>query len=451
MDGVTEQTDASAAIDATLYQAHLCEKMSRFQALLKGSGFTALLISSGEFLAKFQDDLDYPFKANPYFREWVPLAHRPGCFLLIQLGEPQPQLFLNVAEDIWHTEPQALPPAYDANMQVCEYSQLNTIEGECKKHKALAYIGDTNPFKLTTKNLNPSALLAAIDFQRLCKTPYEQACVRQANRLAVPAHRAAYKAFINGASELAISQAYLQVCGCMESDMPYSIIAGLNENAAVLHHYRLSNKAPLDARSFLIDAGVECQGYASDITRTYAKDEGSDFAAMIQRLDAEQRQFVAAGAIGSSPADIHRQSHRAVTSILKDFGVITVSLEEAMHAKLSESFYPHGLGHHLGCNVHDKGGQYKNAQGDTFQSPADYPRMKHLAPMVAGQVYTVEPGIYFIPGLLNKLRDSEHGNKINWPQVKAFLPYGGIRIEDNIILHGDGRLENMTREAFAAE
>ncbi|MDG1165747.1 MAG: M24 family metallopeptidase, partial [Porticoccaceae bacterium] len=116
---------------------------------------------------------------------------------------------------------------------------------------------------------------------------------------------------------------------------------------------------------------------------------------------------------------------------------------------IASSFYPHGLGHHLGCNVHDKGGQLANPQGDILPPPEKYPKLRSGAPMVANQIHTVEPGLYFIPAYLEKLKAGEHANSINWSRVDEFVPYGGIRIEDNIVVHADGSLENLTRDAFA--
>ena len=69
--------------------------------------------------------------------------------------------------------------------------------------------------------------------------------------------------------------------------------------------------------------------------------------------------------------------------------------------------------------------------------------------MVANQIHTVEPGLYFIPAFLDRLKAGEHAGVINWSLIDEFLPYGGIRIEDNIIVHQDGSLENLTRQAFA--
>ena len=69
--------------------------------------------------------------------------------------------------------------------------------------------------------------------------------------------------------------------------------------------------------------------------------------------------------------------------------------------------------------------------------------------MFANQLHTVEPGLYFITAYLEKLKAGEHNSSINWSRVDEFVPYGGIRIEDNIIVHADNSLENLTRDAFA--
>ena len=81
--------------------------------------------------------------------------------------------------------------------------------------------------------------------------------------------------------------------------------------------------------------------------------------------------------------------------------------------------------------------------------PEKYPKLRSGAPMVANQIHTVEPGLYFIPAYLEKLKAGEHTSSINWSRVDEFVPYGGIRIEDNIIVHADNSLENLTRDAFA--
>ena len=431
-----------------LYNKHIAEKMERFQGILEATGYQNLIIGSGETKLQFQDDMAYPFIANPYFREWVPLATRAGCFLQISAGASQPRLFLLNVEDIWHTAPEGLPAGFEQAFEIVEYAKID----EVKKHlgsTATAFINETNELGAEAECWNPQAVTHQIDYQRRGKTPYEQECVREANRRAAPAHRAAQQAFMAGASEVQIAAAYLAACDCRESEMPYGIIAGVNEHAAVLHHHNLF-KQPQTPRSFLIDAGVAVNGYASDITRTYAFDDGSDFAEMIRVMDASQLELVAGGGIGKSPVDLHVLSHLKAAEILRQFDVIKVSAEEAFDAGITGSFYPHGLGHHLGCNVHDKGSNLANPSGDLLPPPEEHPKLRSSAPMVANQIHTVEPGLYFIPPLLDKLRDGDQAVNINWSRVDDFIPYGGIRIEDNIIVHADGSLENLTRDAFEA-
>lgn len=433
-----------------LFASHIAEKLARFQTILNDTGYQALVIASGGFKHQFQDDLSYPFKANPYFKEWLPLNKRRDAFLVIEVGCHKPTLFLDCAEDIWHSEPQSLPKGFDEPLTIVEYDKFDLLkQAVANIQGAVALVAEQNSPQVPVNDFNPKVIIDAIDFQRRRKTPYEHNCVRQANRLAVPAHLAARDAFLAGASEYEIAQAYLRACQCTESEMPYGIIAGVNQNAAVLHHYELNKEKPTPSLSFLLDAGVDFNGYASDISRTYACDAGSEFAAMIALLNKKQLELVSAGAINKSPVELHELSHRAIAEILIEFGLISVSVEAALASGLTEVFYPHGLGHHLGVNVHDKGSQLANAKGDLLEPSAAYPKLRHTAAMVANQIYTVEPGLYFIPSKLTQLRNSEHSSQVIWPRVEAFIPYGGIRIEDNIILHADNRVENMTRDAFA--
>ena len=130
-----------------------------------------------------------------------------------------------------------------------------------------------------------------------------------------------------------------------------------------------------------------------------------------------------------------------------DFKILKISQEQALEKNIINSFFPHGLGHHLGANVHDKGSRLANPQGDLIAASKKYPKLRASAPMVANQIYTVEPGIYFIPTLLEKLQCKEPSS-VNWQVIKHWTPFGGIRIEDNIILHENNQLENVTRQAF---
>jgi Xaa-Pro dipeptidase len=344
---------------------------------------------------------------------------------------------------------ERLPEGFEQAFEIVEYQTVDQVAQQLAMGSS-AIINETNELSAPAEHHNPQAVIDQIDYQRLGKTQYEQACVREANHRAVPAHRAAQQAFLAGASEVQIAAAYLTACDSRESEMPYGMIVGVNEHAAVLHHHNLF-KQPQTPRSFLIDAGVEFNGYASDITRTYAYDAGGDFAAMIEHMNVKQLELCTEGSIGRNPVDIHALSQRMIAEVLIEFGVLRLSLEEAVAKDIASYFYPHGLGHHLGANVHDKGGQMSNAQGDRVPPPEKYPNLRTTVPMVANQIHTVEPGLYFIPAYLDKLKTGGYARCINWRVVEDYMPYGGIRIEDNIIVHPDNRLENLTRDAFAVK
>ena len=430
-----------------LYGDHIQQKLSRFRTILQATNFDRLIIGSGSEKIQFQDDMAYPFKTNPYFREWVPLNYA-NYFLFIDAENEKPKLYIQCKQDIWHSAPQKLAETYAQHLEIIEYSSLEVLIKQLSKSAgSLGLINETNDFDLDAKACNPPQILNAIDFQRRSKTAYEHACLREATRLAAPAHLAAKDAFMAGASELEVASAYLKACYCAESEMPYAIIAGINENAAVLHHHQLNNQ-PVEPQSLLLDAGVQFNHYASDITRTHAYDSGSDFSSMINTLDRLQQDLVSEAGIGKNPAALHVQSQYAIASTLKQFNILKISVEEAVENKIINTFYPHGLSHHLGCNVHDKGSRLANAQGDQMPVSEKYPHLRASAPMVENQIHTVEPGLYFIPALLDKLEASKNKSSVNWDQIVHWKKYGGIRIEDNIILHANGHIENVTRDAF---
>lgn len=432
------------------YLSHIEEKLARFQRFCADENIPGILISSGQDNYYFMDDMASTFKANVYFKEWLPLGSRQNSFLWLP-ASGKPSVFLDESEDIWHTKRDVLPQGWGTPFSIVEFDQLDEVRDCIGADLAgLSYVGEHNEFELPAERCNPRSLLNRVDFQRRFKTMYEQACVRHANHLAASAHIAARDAFLCGASELQIKAAYLADCAQADSQMPYSIIAGLNEHAAVLHHFRLDAVAPSEHRSFLIDAGVEVNGYASDITRTWAFDGGSVFADLVAAMDREQLVMVDQAQLGSSAVEMHLDSHLRVAGLLSEFDIVDGSPESIVERGINTTFYPHGIGHGLGVNVHELGGQLANPEGELVPPPAQYPKLRNTAEFVAGTIHTVEPGLYFIPALLKKLRESEHGSAVNWSRVDQFLPYGGVRIEDNILFNADGTVENMTRGAFAA-
>lgn len=142
--------------------------------------------------------------------------------------------------------------------------------------------------------------------------------MREAQKTAVVGHQAALEAFQSGMSEFDINQAYLTATGHRDTDVPYDNIVALNEHAAVLHYTTLQHKLPSEVRSFLLDAGAEYNGYAADLTRTYAAKSDSDFAALVSDMNKEQQALIATLKCGVRYTDYHLQMHQRLAKLLKN-------------------------------------------------------------------------------------------------------------------------------------
>jgi Xaa-Pro dipeptidase len=258
---------------------------------------------------------------------------------------------------------------------------------------------------------------------------------------------AAEKAFRAGASEFEIGLAFMAACGLRECELPYNPIIALNEGGAVLHYQVQRRERPAKPHSLLIDAGAEFAGYASDITRTHSHHDAG-FAALIEQFDELQLRLCAQVKVGVDWRDFHQASYRAISEFLREADVITVSAEQAIDTALTSVFYPHGIGHLLGLQVHDVGGRQRDAGGGEIERPYNHPFLRLTRKLDDGCVVTVEPGFYLIDQLLDEAKGKPIGKFINWKRVEQLRPFGGVRIEDNVVARPGGQ-ENLTRRAFA--
>lgn len=263
--------------------------------------------------------------------------------------------------------------------------------------------------------------------------------------MAVNGHRAAEEAFRSGMSEFDINIAYLTATGHRDTDVPYSNIVALNEHAAVLHYTKLDHQAPEEMRSFLLDAGAEYNGYAADLTRTWSAKSDNDYAQLVKDVNDEQLALIANMKAGVSYVDYHIQFHQRIAKLLRKHQIITDMSEEAMvENDLTGPFMPHGIGHPLGLQVHDVAGFMQDDSGTHLAAPAKYPYLRCTRILQPGMVLTIEPGIYFIESLLAPWREGQFSKHFNWQKIEALKPFGGIRIEDNVVIH-ENNVENMTR------
>ncbi|KAB7898707.1 Xaa-Pro dipeptidase [Rouxiella sp. S1S-2] len=435
---------------STLYKEHIAVLQARALEILQRNQLDALLIHSGELQVTFLDDYSYPFKVNPQFKAWVPVTQVPNCWLWVD-GVNAPKLWFYSPVDYWHSV-EPLPDSFwTKDVQVLPLAKPDDIKSQLPADLSrVVYIGYNKDRALdlgiSADHLNPKRVLDYLHYHRAYKTDYEVACMRGAQKLAVSGHRAAHEAFLSGMSEFDISMAYLSATGHRETEVPYGNIVALNEHASVLHYTTLQQQPPAEMRSFLLDAGAEYNGYAADLTRTYAAKSDSDFAALIKDLNTEQLALIDSIKPGVRYTDYHVQMHHRIARILKAHRLVVDISEEAMvEQDLTGPFLPHGLGHPLGLQVHDVGGFMQDETGTHLAAPSKYPYLRCTRIVQPGMVLTIEPGLYFIESLLAPWRDGTFSKHFAWDKIEAMKPYGGIRIEDNIVIH-DNRIENMTRD-----
>ena len=142
--------------------------------------------------------------------------------------------------------------------------------------------------------------------------------------------------------------------------------------------------------------------------------------------------------------DLHLQTHDRIAQMLMDFELAKGDVATLVESGVTSAFFPHGIGHMLGLQVHDMGGFSHDERGTHIPAPERHPFLRCTRTLAPNQVLTIEPGLYIIDSLLNDLPENAK-QLINWQTVDELRPFGGIRIEDNVVVHQD-RIENLTRE-----
>ena len=209
----------------------------------------------------------------------------------------------------------------------------------------------------------------------------------------------------------------------------------------MLHYIAYETRKVIGDTSLLVDAGARYLGYGSDITRTYARGTSPAarrFAELVAALDRVQQQICAAVRPGRAYEDLHDEAHRLVAAMLVDVGLATGSADALVADGVTRALFPHGLGHSLGVVTHDVGMKLVPPR-------ADNKYLRNTSTIEIGQVFTIEPGLYFIDALVEPLRGKA---PLDWKLVDELRPFGGIRIEDNVVVQERG-IRNLTREAYA--
>ena len=441
-------SDRNATL-AELYPAHTEMMRRRHDHALEQAGANHAVIFSGAPRYAFLDDYAYAFRANPHFVSWAPLTQLPLSYIVYTPGET-PVLIYYQPHDYWHPVPGQPDGYWTSEFDVRVVHTIDDIGDHLPEDRdKCILIGEVDDaaHAFGIERVNPTSAMNILHFARGVKTEYELACLRLASQRGAQGHLAAEAAFREGCSEFDIHRAYCKAVSHTDNELPYSNIVALNAHGAVLHYTDFDREPPQPVRSFLIDAGAQVHGYAADITRTYAYDDAR-FRELIERVDSAQLDICARIHAGISYSDLHVETHRILSGVLVDAGIVSGDPDTLLATGVSSAFFPHGLGHLLGLQVHDVGGFMESESGTTIDPPSGHPYLRLTRKLEENMVLTVEPGIYAIDMLLEKLRGTPAENHVNWQSVDWLRPFGGIRIEDNVRVTADG-CENLTRNAFA--
>lgn len=417
------------------------------------------------FLGNDETPMNYP--ANPYhFRQDSSFLYffgldSPGLAGVIDLDEDRDIIFgddVDVEDMIWMGY-QPLLKQRAESVGVNHTDSLEKLEETVKaalnKGKTVHFLppyrpenamklGDLLGFKPDrAKEHISEELVKAVVAQRSVKSSEEIEQIETALDASYEMHTTAMKMALPGVFEYEIAGVIEGIALSHGGPAAFPII--LTVNGQILHNHDHSHKLE-KGRLLVNDSGAESpMHYASDITRTIPV--GGRFSEKQREiyqivLDSQQ------AAIGSIQAgvknkDIHLKAARVITEGLKQLDFMKGDPEEAVSQGAHALFMPHGLGHMMGLDVHDmedlgeKYVGYDKSVQRSDQFGLAYLRLaKELKP---GYVLTVEPGIYFIPALIDKWKaENKFRDFINYDKVESCRDFGGIRIEDDVLVTENG-------------
>ena len=409
-----------------------------------------IYLRGAEIMYRYGTDYEFPFRQESNFW-YLTGVNEPDYHAVIDIKSGEFHLFSPKRDAqfaVWHgriKENAEIEELYKPDHLHLDNELLTVLNNRkpeiiyCLDEEQAEFIEDLNrEFSVDTETLAD-----AITYCRSIKTEYELNCMREAARVNNTAHIEVMKALKPGMNEYeakALFDFHQKKHGLLQP--AYSGIHAGGVNNAILH-YTENNQPIKDGDLFLIDAGYEYNGYASDVTRTFPANgrfTGEQAAIYQVCLDALNKTIDAV-APGVKMEELHLAACRIILHGLKDIGIVKGDIESMMEENMFALFFPHGLGHFLGLDTHDVGGYPKGVDR------IDRPGIRFLRvrrELMPGMVITIEPGIYFIPALLKPaLENATQARFLNREKIESLYNFGGIRIEDNLVITEDG-FENLT-------
>ncbi len=413
-----------------------------------------VLLPAGLMLPIAGTDQFHEYHAHPEHR-YLSGVGQPGGVLAFDAGEgwtlfvPQP----DAAERVWTGDGPSLAAVEEASglERVQPASDLGEwLEG--RRGEPVAIIGNDDltlraaeygveswaSLELATDEEESERLRAVVAELRRAKDPRELALMREAAAATHRGHMAGIRKARAGMSERALQvEIEVEFFRAGAERTAYGSIVGGGPNAATLHSTPTDREFG-EGELILVDAGAEVGGYASDVTRTYPvspRFEGvqRDLYALVL---AVQERAIAGARPGVEYKDLHLAASVEIAQGLVDLRLLRGDAEGLVERDAQALLFPHGLGHMLGLATHDAGGCLEG------RMPSERPTLRYLRadlPLQPGYVVTIEPGIYFIDALLEDpdLRE-RYRDDVAWERVDGMLDFGGIRIEDDVLITEEG-------------
>jgi Xaa-Pro aminopeptidase len=390
-----------------------------------------VLIGAGELITvPGRGDRTYPFYAHS---EYVYLTdrNRPGGVLAFDPGEGWLDFVTPITEEdrLW----SGAPAGVSQGLTTAELADWLASRGA----RPTAWLGAA-PADARSSATAVENLRAGLNRVRRPKDPLEL----ERMRIAALATRAAFAAAVpflrDGVSEREV-QIELETAAFRggADAMAYDTIIGSGTNSAVLH-FAPTARVLRSGELVLIDAGADYRCYASDITRTYPVD--GRFASQQQEelhgvVRAAELAAIGRCSAGTEWRDVHLTAALVIAEGLVSAGILRGAPESLVQSGAVWMFFPHGVGHLVGLGVRDAGGILPERQDD----PPPFPHLRIDLALEAGMVVTVEPGVYFVPAILqDPERRRQYRGEVDWDVVDRMLGFGGIRIEDNVLITDGG-------------
>ncbi len=318
-------------------------------------------------------------------------------------------------------EPVALIGNHDLTHQPAAYEVPNWLALELDIDEALG-----------------ARLSESVAEMRRAKSAGELALMREAARASVAGHLVGIRAAQAGISErglqIEIEAEFFREGG---ERTAYGSIVGSGSNGSILH-FAPTQRVVRNGDMILVDAGAQVAGYAADITRTYpvSGQFSPEQREIYDLVLATQQTAIDTAGPGVEYKALHMAASLQIASGLVDLGILRGEPQALVEQDAHALFFPHGLGHMLGLATHDAGGCLAGRE------PSDRFGLKWLRadlPLEENYVVTIEPGIYFIRALLTDAgRRAQYREAVNWERIDTMLDFGGIRIEDDVVVTHDG-------------